>query len=129
MKKIELNVSRVIYGLLGVTLTFDVLLSLSQYTLYENLSSVLLLVAPILIMVYIISTQSGRKSTWKTSLLFLMLFLIFVLETGVVIGHGLSPTPLFNVLAVIAYTGLIRIFLEKKWIMELTTLKRWSFGL
>ncbi|BAV03147.1 hypothetical protein [Lactococcus formosensis] len=56
MKKIELNVSRVIYGLLGLTLTFDVLLSLSQRTLYENLSSVLLLVAPILIMVYIIST-------------------------------------------------------------------------
>ena len=65
MKKIELNVSRVIYGLLGVTLTFDVLLSLSQYTLYENLSSVLLLVAPILIMVYIISTQSGRKARGK----------------------------------------------------------------
>ena len=40
MKKIELNVSRVIYGLLGLTLTFDVLLSLSQRTLYENLSSV-----------------------------------------------------------------------------------------
>lgn len=58
-----------------------------------------------------------------------MLFLIFVLETGVVIGHGLSPTPLFNVLAVIAYTGLIRIFLEKKWTMELATLKRWTFGL
>lgn len=129
MKKIELNVSRVIYGLLGLTLTFDVLLSLSQRILYENLSSVLLLVAPILIMVYIISTQSGRKSTWKTALLFLMLFLIFVLETGVVIGHGLSPTPLFNVLAVIAYTGLIRIFLEKKWTMELATLKRWTFGL
>lgn len=65
MKKIELNVSRVIYGLLGLTLTFDVLLSLSQRTLYENLSSVLLLVAPILIMVYIISTQSGRKVRGK----------------------------------------------------------------
>ena len=122
MKKIELNVSRAIYGLLGVTLTFDVLLSLSQYTLYENLSSVLLLVAPILIMVYIISTQSGRKSTWKTAFLFLMLFLIFVLETGVVIGHGLSPTPLFNVLAVIAYTGL-----SSCTDLECSTFIAWSF--
>ncbi|WP_374057339.1 glycosyltransferase [Lactococcus garvieae] len=125
----EVSIYRMIYAFLGVTLTVDVLLSLSRGTLYQNLSSTVLLVAPILIMVYIISTQRDRERTWKTVLIFLMLSLIFILEAGVFLGHGLKPIPLFNALSLLIYVGLFRVFSEHKEGISDIEIKRWAFGL
>ncbi|MFZ2591511.1 MAG: glycosyltransferase family 2 protein [Leuconostoc citreum] len=130
MKKLEINMTSVLYLLLGIGLTFDVVLSvLKQTDFYDNVRLIGFLIIPIILMTYIIGTQTGRASLYKSILLTLISSFIFAANINLFLTHSIETTPILNTVSVVAITGLQNVFSNRPSFLKLTTFRNWYFGI
>ena len=109
MKNVRSTGLNVIYVCLLLSLSVALLFELNQKALTNNLSTLLLLVTPVLVMVSSQLSQENEKSLLKWISLFFLLTSIFVFNIGILLEQAVTPKPLYNLVAMFSYIGILKI--------------------
>ena len=113
-----------------IALVFDVILGLLiQNNFYNNINLIGLLVIPVILMVYIVATQTGRASIWKAILFSIMIAFAFASNISLFISHNVVPMPILNSVSLVANVGLLNLFSNRMPFKEITYYKKFNFGI
>ena len=116
-----------IYTLLLISLSVAILFELNQKNIGTNLSTVLLLVNPVLLMVSSQLSQENEKSLLKWLGLFFLLTIMFILEIGSLLGRATTPNPLFNILTLMSYIGILKMNQHQATKQPFFAIKIWTY--